>query len=102
MHFKGLRIFCILKVWGAVSFGPLGVNCEDRPYSAEAAVYSVRDWISQNAGEECNARMSDGDGEKGEDEEEKEGNRSVRNAGNHYLPPFYPNTPAAPRVANSG
>ena len=43
----------VLKLWGAVSFGPGGVNCEDRPYSAEAAVYSVRDWISQNAGEEC-------------------------------------------------
>ena len=42
-----------LKVWGAVSFGPGGVDCEDRPYSAEATVYSVRNWISQNAGAEC-------------------------------------------------
>lgn len=45
-------------MWGAVSFGPGGVDCEDRPYSAEAAVYSVRDWISQNAGAECNASPS--------------------------------------------
>ena len=43
-------------MWGAVSFGPGGVSCEDRPYSAEAAIYSVRDWISQNAGAECDAR----------------------------------------------
>ena len=47
--------FLHIKVWGAVSFGPGGVNCEDRPYSAEAAVYSVRSWISQNAGAECDA-----------------------------------------------
>lgn len=43
------------QVWGAVSFGPGGVNCEDRPYSVEAAVYSVRSWIGQNAGAECDA-----------------------------------------------
>lgn len=61
-------------MWGAVSFGPGGVSCEDRPYSAEAAVYSVRDWISQNAGVECNARGST----EQEIQEQKEKNEKKR------------------------
>ena len=69
-------------MWGAVSFGPGGVSCENRPHSAEAAVFSVRDWIGQNAGAECNARGNTEQEQDTPKEKEEEKEKSGKGKGN--------------------